>query len=287
MSLFKIGTLSDWFKVGTLEGIKASNEVGAQGVQLYAWDELHPDHVDSSFLDKIKHVAVENKQTIVALCGELGGHGFEIKKDNDKKVQYLKGVIDIAAKLDCKVVTTHIGRIPDDNKSERYQNMKDACKDVSDYAAHQNVVVAIETGPEKIATLVGFIQDCETKGLGINYDPGNLVMVTQEDEVQGVYTGKDYIVHTHAKDGVFKKYLGTEAAYEIFATGGIEALSSITDYFLETPLGQGEVRWVEYLRALRDIGYKGYLTIEREVSENAKADIILAVNYLKTTIEKL
>lgn len=112
-------------------------------------------------------------------------------------------------------------------------------------------------------------------------------MVTQEDEVKGVYTGRDYIVHTHAKDGVFKEYLGTEATYEIFATGGIEALNSISQYFVETPLGQGEVRWNEYLNALKDIGYNGYLTIEREVNENAKADIILAVDFLKHKVKQL
>src|SRR5690554_2311826 len=174
MKMFKIGTLADWFKVGVIEGIKTSNEVGAHGVQLYAWDNLHPDNITESFLDEVKKVATQQHQEIVALCGELGGHGFEIKEDNPKKVEYLKGVVDTATKLDCKVVTTHIGRIPNDKNSERYQNMRNACKEVSDYAASLGVMVAIETGPEKISTLVDFIKECDTKGLGINYDPGNL-----------------------------------------------------------------------------------------------------------------
>lgn len=285
--MFKIGTLADWFKVGVIEGLKTSKAVGATGVQLYAWDELHPDSASEAFLKEVKEVAQAYNQEIVALCGELGGHGFEIAADNDQKVAYLKAVVDMAVKFDCKVVTTHIGRIPEDKASERYVNMKNATKAVSDYAAEFGVVVAVETGPETIKTLVNFIEDCDTKGLGINYDPANLVMVTQDDEVAGVYTGKDYIVHTHAKDGIFKKYLGTEEAYEIFATGGIELLSTITDYFIETPLGQGQVRWTEYLNALKDIGYDGYLTIEREVQEDAKADIILAVDFLKEIIKTI
>lgn len=284
--MFKIGTLADWFKVGIIDGIKTSYEVGAQGVQLYAWDNLHPDNVTQQFLEEILATAKTYNQEVVALCGELGGHGFEIKEDNPKKIDYLNRVTDIAVKLDCKVVTTHIGRIVKENKP-RYQNMLDACKEVGKYAASKGVVVAIETGPEKIEDLVEFIQECNTQGIGINYDPGNLVMVTQEDEVKGVYTGRDYIVHTHAKDGVFKEYLGTEATYEIFATGGIEALNSISQYFVETPLGQGQVRWNEYLNALKDIGYNGYLTIEREVNENAKADIILAVDFLKHKVKQL
>ena len=60
---------------------------------------------------------------------------------------------------------------------------------------------AIETGPELAATLKGFLDDIGTPGIGVNYDPANLVMVSGEDIVQGVYTLRDYIVHTHAKDG--------------------------------------------------------------------------------------
>lgn len=285
--MFKIGTLADWFKVGVLDGIKTSKEVNAQGVQLYAWDKLHPDNITTEFIQQVKQVAADYQQEIVALCGELGGHGFEIKADNKEKIAYLNGVTDIAVDLGCFIVTTHIGRIPEDTTSERYQNMLDACKEVARYATSKGVVVAIETGPEKIKNLVEFIKQCNTPGIGINYDPGNLVMVTQDDEVEGVYTGKDYIVHTHAKDGICKQYLGPEEVYEIFASGGIEALNKITDYFIETPLGQGEVKWDAYLRALKDIKYDGYLTIEREVGDDAKADVVLAVDFLNEKMKKL
>jgi sugar phosphate isomerase/epimerase len=47
------------------------------------------------------------------------------------------------------------------------------------------------------------------------------------------------------------------------------------------PLGQGGVPWDGYLAALRDIGYGGYLTIEREVGEDPEADIKLAYSFLK------
>jgi len=47
------------------------------------------------------------------------------------------------------------------------------------------------------------------------------------------------------------------------------------------PLGQGSVNWDAYLQALVDIGYKGYLTIEREVGENPEEDIRIAVQFLK------
>lgn len=47
------------------------------------------------------------------------------------------------------------------------------------------------------------------------------------------------------------------------------------------PLGEGSVKWDEYLAALDDICYKGFLTIEREVGDDPEKDIGNAVNFLK------
>ena len=41
------------------------------------------------------------------------------------------------------------------------------------------------------------------------------------------------------------------------------------------------MNWKEYIDALKAIGYDGFLTIEREVGDNPKADITMAVDFLK------
>lgn len=84
------------------------------------------------------------------------------------------------------------------------------------------------------------------------------------------YAAGSRIVHTHAKDGRCNFYAGPEEVYGIFAEGGIEALNTVSTYFTETPLGEGEVRWDEYLHALAEVGFDGYLTIEREVGRDAR-----------------
>jgi sugar phosphate isomerase/epimerase len=113
--------------------------------------------------------------------------------------------------------------------------------------------------------LKNFLDSLGAKGLRVNYDPANLVMVAHDDPVQGVYVLKDYIVHTHAKDGK--------------ATG--------EKTFLEVPLGTGGVDYENYLKALNDIGYNGFLTIEREVGESPAADIKLAFDFLEEKLNKL
>nr|WP_243157791.1 sugar phosphate isomerase/epimerase family protein [Anaerotruncus colihominis] len=284
--VFKIGTLADWFGVGLLDGIRASQQCGASGVQIYAWNELDPRKVTAGQIAQIKSTARACAQEVTALCGELGGHGFEIAADNPEKVDYLKRTVDLALALDCRVITTHIGRVPEDKTSARWANMLSACCEAGAYAAQNGVTIAVETGPEPIPRLIDFLSGCKA-GIGVNYDPANLVMVTRDDEVEGVYTAGSAIVHTHAKDGRCNFYAGPEKVYGIFAEGGIEALNTVSTYFSDLPLGQGEVRWDPYLQALADIGYNGYLTIEREVGGNAGADIRLAVRFLKEKLNEL
>lgn len=285
--MFKIGTFADWFGVGLLEGIRESERCGAQGVQIYAWNELNSLTASTSQISEISKVSKESHQKITALCGELGGHGFEILSDNAKKVEYIKRTVDMALSLDCNIVTTHIGRIPEDQDSEIWKVMQAACADVGKYAEQRGAFIAVETGPEPVSRLKAFIDSCGTKGMAINYDPANLVMVTRDDEVNGVYTAGDTIVHTHAKDGICNSYVGPDIIYGIFADGGIEALNSVSTYFIETPLGRGHVRWIPYLKALKETGYKGYLTIEREVGKDAGADIRMAVGFLTEIMGKV
>jgi len=284
--MFKIGTLADWFNVGLIEGIKESQRCGAQGVQIYAWNELNPLTITAADLKKVKTTAADCKQEITALCAELGGHGLEIAADNVKKLDYLKSTIGTALELDCNIITTHIGIVPEDITSDKYKIMQEACNQIGAYAKQHGVYVAVETGPEPVSRLTAFIDRCEGN-IAVNYDPANLVMVTNDDEVQGVYTAGSKIVHTHAKDGICNFFAGCETIYGIFADGGIEALNTVSTYFTETPLGQGNVRWVPYLTALKEVGYQGYLTIEREVGQNAGADIRLAVKFLNQILETI
>jgi sugar phosphate isomerase/epimerase len=46
-------------------------------------------------------------------------------------------------------------------------------------------------------------------------------------------------------------------------------------------LGKGDVNFPEYLAVLREIGFDGYLTIERECGDDPLKDISEAVQFLK------
>jgi sugar phosphate isomerase/epimerase len=58
----------------------------------------------------------------------------------------------------------------------------------------------------------------------------------------------------------------------------------MSDYFLELPLGEGKVDFDAYLNALTEIGFKGFLTIERECGADPYADILKAADFLRSKI---
>ena len=174
----------------------------------------------------------ENNLAVSALCGDMGGHGFEIEADNAERVEKTKEIIDLAVEFEAKAVTTHIGVIPADETSEQFGVMLKALTACGEYAKQKGVTLAIETGPEPAPVLLNFVSRTNG-GVGVNLDPANFVMVTGQDPVEAVHLLKDYIVHTHLKDGRMLKKTDPKIIYDHFAEGGIEALN-VADFFIET-----------------------------------------------------
>lgn len=277
---FSIGVLLDSFKTDIQTALKKAVEVGASGIQVYATKgELAPENLTTQkrkeFLNNVKTHGL----TISALCGDLG-QGFGDASKNLELIEHSKRILDLAKELETNIITTHIGVIPNDPHHERYKIMQDACFQLCKYADEVDAHFAIETGPEIALTLKKFLDSLNSKGVAVNLDPANFVMVTGDDPVLAVYTLKDYIVHTHAKDGRRLMIKDPEIVY-----GLIEEEIQTAQSFIELPLGEGDVDFKNYLKALDEIGYKGFLTIEREVGNKPEADIKLAVDFLKNLIK--
>lgn len=276
----KLGVISDCFKMNTEESIRAAAALGLDGIQIYAvTGEFSPETLSEEDIAKYKGILKEVGLSVSALCGDLGGHGFEIAKDNPERIEKTKRIIDLAVTFGTSVVTTHIGVIPADKNSEKYGVMLSALRACGEYAAARGVTLAIETGPEVAPVLNDFVI-AAGEGVGVNLDPANFVMVTGQDPAEAVRLIGKKIVHTHVKDGVRLKESDPVLIYKSFAEGGIEALN-VADYFLEVPVGEGSVNWDEYIGALREVGFDGYLTIERECGDAPAADIKKAADFIR------
>mgnify|MGYP000010603732 CR=1 FL=1 len=264
MYALPIGVMVDCFRLSIRDGVRKAAEMGAQGLQVYAVSgEMAPENMTADkrreFLDLVRSSGLR----ISALCGDLG-QGFADREKNPALIERSKRILDLARELDTAIVTTHIGQVPADKSRDQYKIMQEACFELSRYADSIDAHFAIETGPEPAQLLKEFLDELHSTGVAVNLDPANLAMCTRDDPVQAVYTLRRYIVHTHAKDGSPLDQPGQDGCP-----------------FIELPLGEGSVDYPRYLQALRDIGYTGFLTIEREVGDKPEEDIAMAMDFLR------
>ena len=259
MSRFKIGVLSDGLRLGPEEGVKKSAELGAEGVQVYTTGgKMSPEEMTRDDRANFKAFVADQGIVIASLCGDIGGYGDAAT--SAQRVARSKLILDLAIDLGTDIVTTHIGTVPASRDEEAYGTMLAACREVAEYARRIGLVWATETGPEKGPVLKAFLDEVDSKGIGVNLDPANLIMSAGDDPVDAVRVLAPYIVSTHAKDG-------------------LQAASGQSPR--EVPLGAGDVDWDAYLDALEQIGFNGFLTIEREAGDDPSADIATAIQFLK------
>ena len=277
MYQFPIGAMCDSFRLPTVEAFKKAASLGAIGIQMYATKgDNSPENMTKDRKRELLSVMDSEGLVFSALCGDLG-YGFGDPDRNPLLIEKSKRILELAKELGTNIVTTHIGVIPKDKDHERYKIMQEACHTLAEYADSLNAHFAIETGPETADVLKGFLDSLSSRGVAVNLDPANFVMVTGDDPVRAVYTLKDYIVHTHAKDGVKLFDKDPEMIYHVVD----DALRHLGRAYMEYPLGKGHVDFPNYLKALDEIGYRGFLTVERECGSDPCQDIGESILYLK------
>ena len=282
----KIGVIIDSFRCDFATAVKAARSVGADGVQIGArFLTGNKDEMAGSFTGESLVIPVAEAKRILdsegikvsAVCGDFGCDMYYTK--DRRLIDTEKRLLEMARELGTNIVTTHIGVVPETENCVQYESMHEVCYELAEYAKSMDGHFAVETGPEKSELLKKFLSSLGSDGVAVNLDPANLVMCAGDDPVKAVYNLKDYIVHTHAKDGIQLKPFDTKALYSP-RYYGLPALKGRGILYEELPLGKGGVKWDEYLAALRDIGYDGYLTIERECGDTPAEDIREAVKFL-------
>jgi len=280
---FKTGVLLDSLQLPLSEAMAAVAEMTVETIQIFASSHhMSSGQLDMDSAKEIRKLMSGYKLELSALVGDLDGHGYERREENSGKIPRMKRIVDFANEVGTEIITTHIGVIPEDD-DEKYSVMQEALSEICRYSEKSGIYIAVETGPEKAAVLKRFIEDSGESHLKVNFDPANIVMVQGEDVIQAVETLKDHIIHTHAKDGRMISPCNPLQIYNAFAEGNPENLN-YDDFFVELPLGAGNVDFPAYLKALEQTGYSGSLTIEREAGESRLKDIEDGVIFLKEII---
>jgi len=172
---------------------------------------------------------------------------------------------DFAAELGVPGIATHIGFVPEDRLCEDYLAVREVVRRVCGHAAAHGQTFALETGQESADDLLDFLLSVNRDNLCVNFDPANMILYGSGDPIAALETLAAHVVTVHCKDG----------------DGPPRDMSGALGQ--EKPLGQGAVGIERFIAKLKQIGYRGPLTIEREAYDPVERlrDIRMAVGLLE------
>ena len=189
-------------------------------------------------------------------------------KYRQQRVDNYKRASDFAKRLDVPALHSHFGFIPESPSDSNYEGVVGALRDVATHVKGNGQIVLMETGQETPITLLRAITDAGVGNLFVNLDCANLILYGKGNPVDALDVVGHLVRGTHAKDGLFPtnpKELGREV-----------------------PIGQGKANFPKLIPRLKELGYTGPLTIEREISGPQQlADIKREKVYLENLVAKL
>jgi len=229
-------------------------------------------HIDVNKLDdgqaaRIQSYCAENGVEIAT----LGYYPNPLDPDPEKRAVYIdhiKNVIAGAKKLGVKNVGTFIGRDKNKSVDENFQAFEEIWPDIIRFAEKNDVRVCIENCPmyfsqdewpggnnlaSSPALWRRMFATIDSGCFGLAYDPSHLVWQGM-DYIKPLYDFRDKIFYVHLKDAkVFKDKIDE---YGILTP-------PLTFHTPKLP-GLGDIDWVKFISALRDVRYDGYACLEVE-----------------------
>ena len=253
--------------------LEVAHELGIPTIQLHAphHSARTPEHA-RRFLDRLGQLGIR----ITAVFGGFEGEsyadiptvvrtvGLVPPATRAARTKEMKEIADFARLLGCDVVALHIGFVPHDRSDPLYKEVVAVARDVCDHCLANGQRLHLETGQESADSLLRFIADVERWNLFVNFDPANMILYGSGEPIAALRKVGACVRSVHCKDGKWAARPGQE-------------------WGVEVPFGQGDVGAETFLRTLKEIGYTGPLTIEREIAqepERQKAEIGQAVRLL-------
>ena len=235
--------------------------------------------------EKIKEKMEKNDLAISA----LGFYFNQIQPEDWQKKGFLK-LLDIAPKLNAKVICTFAGRDPEKSMEDNIPLFNKVFNPLVKKAETQGIKIAIENCPmmcghpfrginiafaPKVWDLM--FEAVPSKNLGLEFDPSHLYWLGI-DYIQAAKDYKDKIFHIHAKDTeILEEKLSQETIYG----------NGWRRYRIP---GLGEIDWQRFIATLYDIDYPGDIAIEHEdpvfSGEKRKKGLRLGYQHLSLWILK-
>ena len=260
-------------------GMEIATELVVEGVHIGATGGgLDLEHKTRSeraeILQRIRGYGLE----VSALIGWGGNVDLGEEEGLAENIAWGQRLNETAVDMAGGLWMAHVGIMPEDPSDPKWSRFRDALGQIVTHGASIGAVLALETGPEPPTVVRAMLEEINSPGLRINFDPANLLLwppvIAQRhnvpfdyeaamrdfDPVEGLRTLIPYVVHAHAKDSV------------LHPDGSCE----------EVPLGTGMTNWPVLYSIFQEHHYTGFYAIEREVGEDAMGDVRKAVEFLRS-----
>ncbi len=256
--------MANW-PIGVFTSIDAGLGVKLEVVQELAIPtiQLHAPERSTRTPDNAERIIERLEDLGIALTAVFGGFDGESYADiptvvqtvglvpaetRAERLREMVEISDFARLLGCDVIALHLGFVPHDFASVEYQQVVDVTRRLCEHASQNDQAVHLETGQETAEALLRFIDDTKLENLFINFDPANMILYGTGQPIDALKQLGKLVRSVHCKDAVWSDKPGETWGKEV-------------------PLGEGQVDMQAYLTTLKEIGYRGPLTIEREIPQ--------------------
>jgi sugar phosphate isomerase/epimerase len=256
--------------------LDVARELGVPTVQIHApHASTRTPEMAKAFLERCRAAGI----TVTCVFGGFEGEsyadiattartvGLVPEATRAARLQEMKEISDFTKRLGVDTVALHIGFVPIDRNGASYRNLLAGTRELLDHVKRNGQRLNLETGQETADHLLHFITDVERDNLYINFDPANMILYGTGNPIEALRKVGHLVRSIHCKDAKW-------------APAGTRGVS----WGSEVPLGDGDVGMETYLRTLLELGYKGPLTIEREIPQDRdrqKTDVGAAVRLLE------
>lgn len=187
--------------------------------------------------------------------------GFVSDEQWEARKQRLGEAARLAGELKMRLLSTHVGFIPPSNQPG-YSVMLERVSAAAAMLEAEGVELLMETGQERASELLQFLNDLSVRNVGVNFDPANMLLYGVGDPIEAVGILGRHIRHVHVKDARISERPGVTWGSEV-------------------AFGAGQVEPKAFLETLKEIEYRGALTIEREAGPQRMTDIRRAIEVLR------
>jgi sugar phosphate isomerase/epimerase len=261
MSKLQIGVRLESLGLPLRRALAQAQRLGVGGVQVDAAGDLAPGQLSQTGRREFRHLLRSYNVELTALGCPLR-RGLDVAEGQEARIEHVKKVMSLSFELGPRAAIVQAGRAPDADEDPRAGLLTEALRALGRHGDRVGARLALETGLESGETLRRFLDRFDTGGLAVNFDPANLLL-GGFDPYAAARALAGRIIHAHAKDA--RRAGANHAAQEV-------------------PLGHGDLDWMLLAAVLEEVGYRGWLAVEREGGDRRAADVAVGVALLRRVV---